>query len=114
MDAQPDSQPSSEIPGPRSAGPVLEARGIIREFGALRAVNGVDFELAGGEHFRTAVRIPPGYATARQWGAELLAGRGRLDEAVEWILRARELDPFSGIIAWNVSNVSPKAAVTLL
>jgi TolB-like protein len=53
------------------------------------------------EHFRTAVRLQPGFSTGWQWGADLLAGRGKGIEAVEWIRRARELDPFSGIIAWN-------------
>jgi TolB-like protein/Tfp pilus assembly protein PilF len=53
------------------------------------------------EHFRTAVRLNPGYATAHAWGAELLIGRGRPLEALEWMRRARELDPFSAIIAWQ-------------
>jgi TolB-like protein len=53
------------------------------------------------EHFRTAVRLQPGFTTGWQWGSELLAGRGKREEAVEWIRRARKLDPFSGIIAWS-------------
>jgi len=57
------------------------------------------------EHFRTAVRIQPGYATAHQWGAELLAGLGRSEEASDWARRARELDPSSMIIAWNELRV---------
>lgn len=53
------------------------------------------------EGFRTAIRLQPSYATARQWGAELHAALGRMDTALEWIRRARELDPFSPIIMWS-------------
>lgn len=41
---------TTETEGASGAGPVLEARGIVREFGALRAVDGVDFQLDAGRH----------------------------------------------------------------
>ena len=53
------------------------------------------------ELFRRATEVQPGYSTAWQWGSELLVGLGRSEEGVAWIRRARELDPFSPIIAWN-------------
>ena len=96
VDAQPDSQPSSEIPGPRSAGPVLEARGIIREFGALRAVNGVDFELTGGEHLvifgpngagkTTLLRVLSGGLRPTE-GEVLISGKPLLGGDRDWLRR---------------------------
>nr|MBC8450733.1 protein kinase [bacterium] len=42
-----------------------------------------------------AIALNPGYATAYQWKAESLITRGRFDEAVEVMNKARELDPLS-------------------
>jgi TolB-like protein/Flp pilus assembly protein TadD len=42
-----------------------------------------------------AITLNPGYATAYQWKAENLIIRGRFDEAVEVMNKARELDPLS-------------------
>jgi TolB-like protein/predicted Ser/Thr protein kinase len=42
-----------------------------------------------------AIELNPGYATAYQWKAEELITRGRFEEAVEVMYRARELDPLS-------------------
>ena len=44
---------------------------------------------------RRALELNPGHATARAWYAQLLAGRGRLDEAVRESRRAAERDPFN-------------------
>lgn len=68
--------------------------------GYARMLRDHDWDAAESD-LRAAVRVQPGYATAHQWGAELLVAIGRPAEAVAWIRRARELDPFSGIIAWN-------------
>lgn len=56
-----------------------------------------DWNLAG-EEYRTAIRLNPNYATARQWYAEHLAFRGNLEEALVEIDVALELDPFSMVI----------------
>lgn len=56
-----------------------------------------DWEAAGNE-YRTAIRLNPNYATARQWYAEHLAFRGNLEEALVEIDVALELDPFSMVI----------------
>jgi serine/threonine-protein kinase len=42
-----------------------------------------------------AIQLNPGYATAYQWKAEDLIVRGKFDEAVEVMNKARELDPLS-------------------
>ncbi|HYV67446.1 MAG TPA: tetratricopeptide repeat protein [Myxococcales bacterium] len=48
--------------------------------------------------FRKAIKLKPGYATARQWHAETLAQLGRLPEAKAEIAAALEADPTSLII----------------
>ncbi|MFH1864571.1 MAG: tetratricopeptide repeat protein, partial [Candidatus Eisenbacteria bacterium] len=55
-----------------------------------------DWDWAGAEReTRRAIALNPGYATAHQWKAEGLITRGRFDEAVEAMNKARELDPLS-------------------
>lgn len=64
------------------------------------------FDWEGAEAgFQTAIALQPGYATAHQWYAEYLVSLWRFDEAVASVKRARELDPFSPIIAWNEVRV---------
>lgn len=46
-------------------------------------------------HFRRAVTLNPGWATAHHWYAGFLSNLGRSDEALEAIGRAQELDPLS-------------------
>jgi serine/threonine-protein kinase len=54
---------------------------------------------AGGEHFRRAIRMNPSYATAFHWySLDYCALRGRMEEALEYIGVAVELDPLSSII----------------
>ncbi|HEY4649451.1 MAG TPA: protein kinase [Gemmatimonadales bacterium] len=56
------------------------------------------------ENFKRAIAAKPNYATAHHWYADLLAGRGRLDESLREMTRAHELDPLSliidGELAW--------------
>ena len=47
------------------------------------------------QHFKRAIALNPGYATAHQWYASYLAATGRLDEAVAEARTAHELEPFS-------------------
>lgn len=54
---------------------------------------------AAEAEFRRAIDTRPGYATAHHWFAEYLMARGRTDEAVTSLRRARELDPLSLVIA---------------
>jgi tetratricopeptide (TPR) repeat protein len=48
-----------------------------------------------GQEIDKAILLNPGYATAYQWKAEGLITRGRFDEAVKVMNKARELDPLS-------------------
>jgi serine/threonine-protein kinase len=48
--------------------------------------------------YRRAVELDPGYATAHQWYAEYLSAMGRVDEAINAIHRAGDIDPLSLII----------------
>src|SRR5215211_6036937 len=53
-----------------------------------------DWAVAEGQH-RRALEINPNYATGHHWYAFHLLMEGRFDEAIERILRTRELDPVS-------------------
>ena len=60
----------------------------------------VDWDFAGAEeHYRRALEINEGYATAHHQYAMLLATLSRLDEALEQIGLAQALDPLSLIIS---------------
>lgn len=49
--------------------------------------------------YRRAIELNPGYATARQWfGVDYLALLGRIEEAIEQVEIACQLDPLSAII----------------
>lgn len=48
-------------------------------------------------HFRTSIRLDPGYPVAHQWYANHLTAMGRFDEAVREMRIASELDPLSMI-----------------
>jgi tetratricopeptide (TPR) repeat protein len=48
------------------------------------------------QHYQRAIRLNPGYATARHWyGVDFLAMLGRFDEALAQIRIAQSLDPLS-------------------
>jgi tetratricopeptide (TPR) repeat protein len=53
-----------------------------------------DWAVAEGQH-RRAIEINPNYATGHHWYGFHLQMVGRFDEALEEMLRARELDPLS-------------------
>jgi serine/threonine-protein kinase len=53
------------------------------------------------EEFRIATEIKPSYAYAHMWYFTLLLFQLRLDEALEEIEKAMELDPLSPVISWN-------------
>ncbi|HEY7863401.1 MAG TPA: hypothetical protein VIE39_07070, partial [Thermoanaerobaculia bacterium] len=59
-----------------------------------------DWDWAGAEaEFRRALAIDPSYATAHFWYSQLSSIYGRHEEALASIRRARQIDPFSSIIA---------------
>jgi eukaryotic-like serine/threonine-protein kinase len=53
-------------------------------------------------HFLQGIKLDPRYPTGHQWYADFLAATGRLDEAWKQTQLAKELDPLSVIINWNV------------
>jgi tetratricopeptide (TPR) repeat protein len=67
-------------------------------FAFIKSMYDWEWEEAG-EHYRRAIRLNPGYATAFHWyGLDYCALRGRMQEAHELIAIALELDPLSSII----------------
>ena len=56
-------------------------------------------------HYERALELNPNYATAHHWyGDAYLAPMGKVNEAVEEIRRAQELDPLSPIIATDLGK----------
>jgi adenylate cyclase len=53
---------------------------------------------AADAEFQRATGMRPGYATGHHWYGEFLMGRGRTDEAIAALGRAKELDPLSLVI----------------
>jgi len=65
-----------------------------------------EWDWEGSEReFRRAIELNPGYATAHQWFAELLAALGRYDESVASAKRAQELDPLSPAMPFTVAGM---------
>ncbi len=65
-----------------------------------------DWDWRGAEdEFKQALALNPNNAQAHHWYADYLAAMGRFDEALAEIRRARELDPFSLLINWNVGRI---------
>jgi DNA-binding winged helix-turn-helix (wHTH) protein/Tfp pilus assembly protein PilF len=65
-----------------------------------------DFDPGAGErHLRRAIELDPKYATAHQWYAFALASRGRFDEALAQIEKARAIDPTSLTINTDVATI---------
>ena len=65
-----------------------------------------DYDWPGAEkEFRRAIQLNPQYATAHQWYAEFLSWQGRFDEAFVESAQARQLDPFSLIIATDYALI---------
>ena len=63
-----------------------------------------EWELAERE-FRTALSLNPGHVHSRQWYGMFLAGRGRSEEAMRELTRARELDPLSSSVQSGIGRV---------
>jgi serine/threonine protein kinase/tetratricopeptide (TPR) repeat protein len=64
---------------------------------SLLLLNEWDFQNSEKE-FKLALRLNPNYATAHHWYAEWLSFQGRMEDALEEISRASELDPLSPAI----------------
>ncbi|MDQ6788509.1 MAG: FlgO family outer membrane protein [Acidobacteriota bacterium] len=65
-----------------------------------------DWDWRGAEEeFKQAIALNPNNAQAHHWYADFLVAMGRFDESLAEIKRARELDPFSLLINWNVGRI---------
>jgi TolB-like protein len=65
-----------------------------------------DWDWRGAEdEFKQAIALNPNNAQAHHWYADYLMAMKRFDEALAEIRRARELDPFSLLINWNVGRI---------
>jgi TolB-like protein len=68
-------------------------------------VAGGSWDWDGAErHYRRALELSPGYATAHMWRAQTLMARGRSAEGSAEIQRALELDPFSPVALWTAGR----------
>ncbi len=95
----------------------LEGEGIARAKAASQKALAIDDSLAeahaalgytkfmwewdwpGAEQeFKRALQLNPGYAPAHHWHAMYLAAIGRLNESIEEMKRARQMDPLSLIV----------------
>jgi len=57
------------------------------------------------QEYLRAIELDPNYATAHHWlGSDVLTQLGRFDEGLAQMSRARELDPFSTVIAVNYGD----------
>jgi len=66
----------------------------------------VEWNWDGAEfHFRRAIELNPGYATARHWHAYNLASLGRIDDALSEIREAHRLDLASTPIATDIGQM---------
>ena len=73
---------------------------------SLGQLNRMSWQWAAAEReFKRAIELNPNYATIYHWYGELLKALGRFDEAALMIKRAKELDPLSGIIGVNISEM---------
>lgn len=69
-------------------------------------IENYDWDWDGSEkEYKRAIELNPDYATAHQWYAEQLGWRGRFEEAFRESERAREIDPFSLIIATDKAEL---------
>lgn len=61
---------------------------------------------AADSAFQRGIALSPSYATARSWYSNALLARGRVDESLEQLERARALDPLSMPIAYGIAQAN--------
>jgi serine/threonine-protein kinase len=85
---------------------VLQDEGLAEAHTSLAHVNATHhWDWAGAEaEFQKAIQLNPHYAAARHWfGIACLAPQGRLDEAIQQMEIALELDPVSQIVSRDLA-----------
>jgi ABC-2 type transport system ATP-binding protein len=88
------------VTGPAAPAPAIECRGLVRSFGAVRALDGIDFTVGRGEVFgllgpngagkTTTIRIlttliPPDSGTARVFGLDVRSQPMRVRRALGYV-----------------------------
>jgi tetratricopeptide (TPR) repeat protein len=69
-------------------------------------LDGFDWDLnSGGNEFRRAIELAPGYATAHHWYAWHLSLLGRYDPAIAEMRKAQNLDPLSLIVNADLAEL---------
>ena len=87
----------------------LRARELDNTLPEVHVLGGIYCELEWNidcavQSYLKAVELDPNFALARHVSSRLLGAIGRTDEALEHIYKARDLDPFSVSIAFNVGG----------
>jgi TolB-like protein/Tfp pilus assembly protein PilF len=95
---------------PRAAEAAIRAlqidAGLAEAHATLGYVRHYEWEWEAAEaSFRRAIGLNPSYPLARIWYANLLSGRGRVEEAVAQVNAAADLDPLSPVVGTNVGWV---------
>ncbi|HVG25350.1 MAG TPA: tetratricopeptide repeat protein [Thermoanaerobaculia bacterium] len=96
--------PKAEAAARRALELDLELAEAHASMGAIHEIFRWEWERAQ-EEYLTALRLNPGYVTARQWYALALAHRGRHAEAVTQMSVASESDPLSFMLNANMAVV---------
>ena len=60
---------------------------------------------AAEKEYRRAIELDPDYAQTYYWYSNLLATTGRLDDALTYSLKFKELDPFSSLADVNIGRI---------
>ena len=71
--------------------------------GLIKLIYEWDWQTAELE-LKRAIKLSPNYATGRDWYSAYLMATGKIDEALEEIKRAQELDPLSPIITTGLAR----------
>ena len=101
------SPKDSAIKAMAAAKKALEIDDSIAEahtsFGLIKLIYEWDWQSAERE-LKRAIKLSPNYATARDWYSAYLMAIGKIDEAIQEIKHAQELDPLSPIITTGLAR----------
>src|SRR6266487_2667654 len=96
---------------PKAKAAAIKALELDRALGEAHnslafCLDGFDWDFdSGGNEFRRAIELNPGYATAHHWYAWHLSLLGRYDEAIAEMRKAENLDPLSLIINADLAEL---------
>lgn len=76
---------------------------VHTSLGLVNLIYDWDWQSAERE-FKRAIKLSPNYATARDWYSAYLMAIGKIEEAIQEIRHAQELDPLSPIITTGLAR----------